>query len=148
MQSTVDVIGIEASKQRIKEALQPGRAVAVGRQSGKTTALTEWARAWVTEEDGRRLGFVSLNAHMRGLAVHEYRVRWPEIEHTSYRAAERSLQVIFVTADQLERLYGITREVVVDEWWLLTARQQHDLKRYFTILAAVGTLPAYTTISI
>lgn len=138
MRTTVELNGIEWSIKELKAAFRWGCAVHAERRSGKTTALLQWAEDFIAKS-GQRLGFISMNWNMAQHAERVWRDRWELADQR--RPVENA--IIFTTANSLDRLAGITRLAVVDEWWHIPDKGQHDILSNFHLLAAVGTMQSY-----
>jgi hypothetical protein len=145
MQHTeLEVNGLEWSIRQIKAAVAPGQAIHCERQSGKTTALLEWVHDLV-EKTPTRVGFVTHDWQTSHRIEAGYNLRWPQVEHRNSMLPHVPA-VLFMPAHALERLRGLTREVVVDEWWLLREEDRRELARNWQVIAAVGTIRAYSAV--
>ena len=146
MRSEVDAMGMEWSIRQIKAALAPYQAIHCERQSGKTSALLDW----VHEQCGMyqmRIGFITHDWNASRRVENEYNLRWPHYECNPSGASLRPLpKVLFIPGNELDRLNGITRTVVVDEWWLLRDEDRRKLIKEFQVLTAVGTIRSYSQV--
>lgn len=146
MRTQLEEFGIEWSVRKIRESLREGMAVHCERQSGKTTALLEWVHELVEADRERRIGYASMNMEQSERAAHLYRARWPDYRVYKPGSLRQPERVLFVTGYEPNRLRGQALDVVVDDWWMLTDKAQDELRRYFKVIAAVGTIPAYSAV--
>ena len=146
MRTQLAECGIEWSVKQIKSQLREGHAVHAERQSGKTSALLEYAHELTRHPTMPVIGFLTPDYNMSRCVEGLYRVRYLGETDCGYGyVAPRVPRVFFCAAHEHHRLSGLTSTVVVDEWWMVGDKVRRELLPY-RIIAAVGTIPAYAQV--
>ena len=125
-------IMMQMRNSNLRQLFRQGYAIHADRRSGKTAALFDEADE------------VSRATHSRIALVA------PDINYVKAEMARRRMdnavahqfdRLEFVGEYELEKLNGLSHDVMVDEWFRLSERARDTLKKRFRILAAVGTYP-------
>jgi len=125
-------IFMQMRTQDLRHQFSQGYVVNADRRSGKTTALFDEADE-VSRATSSRIAIVA-----------------PRKEYVMAEACRRRLanatpgqfnRLEFIGEDELHKLDGLCRDVMVDEWWGLSERTREILSSgRFNIMAAVGTV--------
>ena len=122
----------EMRKGDMRSLFSQGYVVNADRRSGKTQALFDEADE-VSRATSSRIAIVA-----------------PRKDYIMAEAVKRRLdhatpgqfnRLEFIEESELYKLDGLTRDVMVDEWWGLSERTRSTLASSCKIMAAVGTLP-------
>ncbi len=133
-------IFVQMRTQDLRSQFSQGYVVNADRRSGKTTALFDEADE-VSRATSSRIAIVA-----------------PRKEYVMAEACRRRLdhatpgqfnRLEFIGEDELHKLDGLCRDVMVDEWWDLSERTREILSSgRFNIMAATGTIKHGTRIPI
>ena len=133
-------IFMQMRTQDLRSQFSQGYVVHADRRSGKTTALFDEADE-VSRATSSRIAIVA-----------------PRKEYVMAEACRRRLdhatpgqfnRLEFIGEDELHKLDGLCRDVMVDEWWDLSERTREILSSgRFNIMAATGTIKHGTRVPI
>jgi hypothetical protein len=119
-------------KHDMRGLFSQGYVINADRRSGKTAALFDEAEEVSMATSSR----VAIVAPCKDFIMAEAVRR--RLEHATPGQFNR---LEFFGENELHKLEGLSRDVMVDEWWGLSERTRETLAGRFNIMAAVGTLP-------